>query len=95
MCSNCDYDWEPDFDSQVEEERLVVLDQQNLCVCEQPGHFNSGVPGVLAHLENGKLAGRVERCDQCKRYDTDQDARYAFFSAYNNPLFYGHNKEAA
>jgi hypothetical protein len=47
------------------------------CPCEQGGYFDSGVPGILAHLENGRLApgAAVERCDQCQRYPTDAAAR--------------------
>lgn len=46
------------------------------CECEQPGHFHSGVPGVIAHMDNGRLAAGavVERCDFCRRYPTDADA---------------------
>jgi len=33
------------------------------CVCEDTGHFSSGVPGILAHVKNGRIVGRVERCD--------------------------------
>jgi len=44
--------------------------------CEKPGHFCSGVPGVLAHMENGRLApgAKVERCDLCQRYPSDEAA---------------------
>ncbi len=48
------------------------------CDCEQPdGYFYSGIPGILAHLEGGKLThgGTVERCDQCERYPSDVVAR--------------------
>jgi hypothetical protein len=47
-----------------------------LCDCEKPGFFCSGVPGILAHMENGCLAAgtKVERCDQCQRYPTDEAA---------------------
>lgn len=54
-----------------------LLDIDTLCDCQKPGHFCSGVPGILAHVENGRLGleSRVERCDQCQRYATDQAAR--------------------
>ena len=47
------------------------------CSCEQPGHFASGIPGILAHLENGRLVPGtdVQRCDLCQRYPTDEAAR--------------------
>jgi hypothetical protein len=47
------------------------------CDCEQPGYFCSGVPGILAHLEDNKLAAdtAVERCDLCERYPSDAAAR--------------------
>ena len=41
------------------------------CVCEKPGHFRCGVPGILAHVENGRLMSKVERCDACRRYRDD------------------------
>jgi len=46
------------------------------CECERPGYFHSGVPGVIAHMEDGRLApgAAVERCDQCRRYATDAAA---------------------
>ena len=44
------------------------------CVCEEPGHFTSGVPGILAHIKNGRIVGRVERCDTCQRFRDDQVA---------------------
>ena len=46
------------------------------CDCEKPGHFCSGVPGILAHMENGRLApgAKVERCDLCQRHATDEAA---------------------
>ena len=44
------------------------------CVCEDPGHFSSGVPGILAHVENGRIVGRVERSDACRRFRDDQVA---------------------
>ena len=47
------------------------------CVCELPGYYHSGVPGVLARLENGRVASgaRIERCDVCRRYASDEAAR--------------------
>ena len=46
------------------------------CECEQTGHFCSGVPGVIAHVEHGRLEGGIEvqRCDACQRYPTDEIA---------------------
>ena len=50
---------------------------QYRCECELPGFFCSGVPGILAHMENGRLAegSDVERCDLCCRYPSDAAAR--------------------
>lgn len=47
-----------------------------LCDCEAPGRFHCGVPGVLAHLVDGKVCPdcRVERCDSCRRYESDAAA---------------------
>ncbi len=46
------------------------------CDCERPGHFCSGVPGILAHMEHGRVApgAKVERCGLCRRYPTDEAA---------------------
>lgn len=46
------------------------------CVCQQPGDFCSGVPGILAQMKDGKLASEtsVERCDVCERYPSDDAA---------------------
>jgi len=51
---------------------LLSTDKE-LCDCEKPGYFCSGVPGILAHMENGRLApgAKVERCDLCRRYPSD------------------------
>ena len=47
------------------------------CDCELPGDFSSGVPGVLARMEGGRLHPEavVERCDQCCRFESDAAAR--------------------
>ena len=47
------------------------------CECERPRVFCSGVPGVLARMEQGRLApnATVERCDLCQRYASDDAAR--------------------
>lgn len=54
----------------------VAQEVAPLCECEQPGHFRSGVPGILARVENGRLAegATVERCDSCRRYPSDKAA---------------------
>lgn len=44
------------------------------CDCELPGVFNSGVPGILARLEDGRIAREVERCDLCQCYPSDEAA---------------------
>ncbi len=58
-------------ESEIEE----VPDQP--CECDKPGYFHCGIPGILAHFENGRLApgAGVERCDLCERYPTDDTAR--------------------
>jgi hypothetical protein len=56
----------------------LAFEQQDapVCECEQPGYFFSGVPGILAHVENGRLVdgAKVERCDSCGRYPSDKAA---------------------
>ena len=46
------------------------------CECEEPGFFCSGIPGILAHMEDGRLAkdALVNRCDLCQRYPSDEAA---------------------
>jgi len=54
---------------------LLETDDQP-CQCEQDGYFRSGVPGILAHMEDGRLAdgAQVQRCDLCQRYESDEAA---------------------
>lgn len=51
-------------------------DASQPCECELPGYFTSGVPGILARVEQGRLVAgaAVERCDLCQRFDSDQAA---------------------
>jgi hypothetical protein len=55
---------------------LADDDNDTRCECEKRGFFFSGVPGILAHLENGRLAAGavVNRCDLCQRYSSDEAA---------------------
>lgn len=55
---------------------VIELDAGESCECEQPGHFYCGIPGILAHLDNGRLAPgcQAQRCDQCQRYPSDEAA---------------------
>ncbi len=57
-------------------EQVSIQEVAPVCECEQPGHFRSGVPGILARVENGRLAesAKVERCDSCGRYPSDKAA---------------------
>ena len=52
-------------------------DSDTPCDCERPGAFCSGIPGVIARMEQGRLApnATVARCDLCQRYATDDAAR--------------------
>ena len=34
----------------------VPPEDNDLCDCEKPGFYSCGVPGVLAHLKNGRVA---------------------------------------
>jgi hypothetical protein len=55
----------------------VAATDTERCDCELPGYFCCGVPGVLAHLEDGKVSldcFRVERCDACERFESDAAA---------------------
>jgi hypothetical protein len=48
----------------------------DICECELPGYFYSGVPGIIGRVENGRLVpgAKVERCDSCQRYESDEAA---------------------
>jgi hypothetical protein len=50
--------------------------EMHSCECEGEGFFHSGVPGILCHVRNGKLAAGagVERCDLCQRFESDAAA---------------------
>ena len=58
------------------QDTLSTADASSMCECEEPGYFYSGVPGILAHVENGRLpeGAEVERCDLCDRYESDEAA---------------------
>ncbi len=58
------------------EELNAPDDSNDLCDCEATGFFCAGVPGILAHLENGHVApgAKIERCDMCKRFTDDAAA---------------------
>ena len=55
---------------------LLADEDDDRCECEKPGFFCSGVPGILAHMEDGHLAegAQVNRCDLCQRYPSDEAA---------------------
>jgi hypothetical protein len=55
---------------------LLVDEDHTRCECEKPGFFCSGIPGILAHMEDGRLAegAKVNRCDLCQRYPSDEAA---------------------
>lgn len=56
-------------------------EQREPCECEAPGLFRSGVPGILAVVDEcGKILSAVERCDTCERYATDDEARAVLLS---------------
>ena len=50
---------------------------EELCDCEIAGFFCAGVPGILAHLKDGRVApsALVERCDMCCRFASDEEAK--------------------
>ena len=75
----CSGETEEDFADQAHDKHGVdcLLDAgDGPCECEKPGYFCSGVPGILAHTENGHLApgAKVERCDVCQQYPSDEAA---------------------
>ena len=71
-CTDCGFFVEP----------RQVADIPMLCECERPGYFNCGVSGILARIEENKIIGKVERCDTCQRYRSDEDALEQLKSFY-------------
>ncbi len=65
-----------EVDDLCERLNLGPEEDDGRCDCERPGFYSCCVPGVLAHLQNGRLApgAQVERCDFCKRIPTDEAA---------------------
>jgi hypothetical protein len=57
------------------------------CECQLEGYFHSGLPGVLAGVIDGRIVSKVERCDTCERYDSDEEAHAALikFLGTRNP----------
>jgi hypothetical protein len=58
------------------EELNAPDDSNDLCDCEAAGFFCAGVPGILAHLKDGRVApgAKIERCDMCQRLPDDAAA---------------------
>lgn len=51
------------------------------CQCEKPGYYYySGVPGILAHIENGQPVGEIRYCEICQRYANDDHARFTLLA---------------
>ena len=63
--------------SDLEEIGLKDGDSTEICDCERPGHFCSGIPGILAPMDAGRVTplAKIERCDLCQRYPSDEAAR--------------------
>ncbi|HEY3963624.1 MAG TPA: hypothetical protein VGM05_03640 [Planctomycetaceae bacterium] len=66
----------PDDPTGTGQPETTEADDDAICECEQPGYFYSGVPGIIARMEDGRLAegATVERCDLCQRYRSDAEA---------------------
>jgi len=56
---------------------VFLLEDAEPCVCEEPGAWCSGIPGILARVESGRVVPGtdVQRCDACCQYDSDLAAR--------------------
>jgi hypothetical protein len=65
-----------DAESSPPEDAVEGDDQSDICECQREGFFCSGVPGILAHLENGKVVTgtTVDRCDVCGLYPSGEAA---------------------
>ena len=68
-----------DCQQALEKEGWDLADEE-ICDCEKPGYFCSGVPGIIAHLVDDSFppgvspGNGVERCDLCQRYASDEEA---------------------
>jgi hypothetical protein len=60
----------------LNQRELATEAAAEICDCELPGYFCSGVPGIIAQMQDGQLASgaQVERCDLCQRYPSDEAA---------------------
>ena len=65
-----------DYEFQEADYLRLTSEPSEGCDCELPGPFHSGVPGILARIEDGRLApdSEVQRCDACKRFASDEVA---------------------
>jgi len=74
----------------LQDDEAVHDDEENdtRCECEKPGYFCSGVPGIIARMENGRMAkgASVNRCDLCQRYPSDEAAFVKLWELGHVPL---------
>jgi hypothetical protein len=66
----------PDDTAEIDQTSSTDDEDDSRCDCEFPGYFYSGVPGIVARVENGRLVAdaTVERCDLCQLYASDEAA---------------------
>lgn len=55
----------------------------------------SGVPGVLARMVNGRIAGRVKPCPECKKFKDRAAATVALLKAVNSQITWLEPEERA
>jgi hypothetical protein len=65
-----------DIDKLCEELNGSAEPDESICDCQLPGFFCSGVPSIIAHVVHCRLppGSKVERCDVCQRYPSDEAA---------------------
>ena len=65
-----------DYEFQEDDYLRLTGEPSEGCDCERPGTFCSGIPGILARVEDGRLVpdSEVQRCDVCERFASDEAA---------------------
>jgi hypothetical protein len=59
------------------------------CCCEDKGTLRSGVKGILAcPVSMNALSHVIERCDACKRFDSDENAAVYYATARGGRVRY-------
>jgi hypothetical protein len=67
--------------------------RQARCDCEKAGAVRSGVPGIVAGVQDSRGRRLVERCDACERFESDEAAGMEYARIQGGGSSYDHNKK--